>query len=257
MAPRLHKDYLKLAEDYRQQQQWRDHEIRKSGERLRCAQCQEEEAGVICFPCEHLALCTTCSKGLPNKCPACGDNISVLMTHRDGNEVGAYQDWTMGQTVSKLPKGFKRRFSSSRRRVAERSMSAGDLSLPDGDKSRRKTQKRRAGGKLAPSHRRDSGQEILEVRRGRILIPKMGLCPCLNLETSPNPLECPASCRRHRRLSEGAATKRHAHDKLDRRNATNTGQHCAINRGCRYSCCSVPITRCLVIVERKSYLARA
>ena len=115
------QDYLGLAQVYRQQRPYSDHNFKAT-----CLLCHERPSQDVFFPCEHRCVCRRCitsekfcedrqlqaTPGGYCICPLCATAIKRILPHERGSEVDKYWQW-VEEISPELPPGFARNFKLS------------------------------------------------------------------------------------------------------------------------------------------------
>ena len=93
--PKLSKDYLKLAADYRQQEQYRPSSARSRSSCISCKQDLTAAVTKVLYPCSH-TVCDNCVLQkrirVGGQC-LCQSDIHVILKNRGGRERHDYDDW--------------------------------------------------------------------------------------------------------------------------------------------------------------------
>ena len=93
--PKLSRNYLKLAADYRQQQQYRPSSTRSCSSCISCEQDLTAAVTKVLYPCQH-CCCDNCMLQkrirVGGQC-LCQSAIHIILKNRGGRERQDYDDW--------------------------------------------------------------------------------------------------------------------------------------------------------------------
>ena len=93
--PKLSRNYLKLAADYRQQQQYRPSSTRSCSSCISCKQDLTAAVTKVLYPCQH-CCCDNCMLQkrirVGGQC-LCQSAIHIILKNRGGRERQDYDDW--------------------------------------------------------------------------------------------------------------------------------------------------------------------
>ena len=93
--PKLSKDYLKLAADYRQQEQYRPSSARSRSSCISCKQDLTAAVTKVLYPCQH-CCCVNCMLHKRIRVGGqrlCQSAIHIILKNRGGRERQEYDEW--------------------------------------------------------------------------------------------------------------------------------------------------------------------